>query len=841
MKRLFSFLVSGLVALSTWAIPAQPGTFTVRQSDGTVITLRMVGDEFCHYYINVDTGQKMLQDDNGNYYAISEAQLQTMETFGIQQRNFVNAQRMERLAAYQGEAPAVTGANGPARFPGRFNKGLKGERHGLVLLVNFSDVKFQDKSAEFYERFFNEEGFSDNNAIGSVHDYFKDQSYGIFQPKFDVIGPIELPQDMNYYGSNDPVYHNDKRAAEMLYHGVKIAKEEMGSALDFSKYDWDGDSEVDLVFVIYPGYAESYNAPSNTVWPHAYRMSWARQSLGADCNPLYYDKVKIDGYACAQELTGKSGTRKVGIGVACHEFSHCIGYPDFYDTSGGNSFGFNYFDIMETGSYSGPNGNCCDVPCGYSAYERWMAGWLTPTELAEGANVTDMPAIGDAPSAYIIYNEGNTNEYFLLENRRSERWHRYVSSSVSGSGLFVSHYDYDSKVWIDNGPNNDATHRRATYVPANRSYASTDAGAIRGAFFPGTTGATTLDDATYANFGMRLFNKHTNGTYFLNAPLTDIYQSANGLISFRFKDGTDTGERYSVTLEAGSGTCETTVWTQTRRGEVLELPSATVNLKDWHFLGWSTENVTTTETRPGGLLTDGAEYKPTQDVTLYAVYGYTDSTIEEGEDYVKSEEIVPGKQYVFANKGAKTTVALYAIDADVLTASAKASITGKTVSIDFEQNPPVISNPDESIVWLAKQKGNGFTLEHDGRYLSLTANGFALSSNPSTFTLHKTWGLSTTLNGTSYYVQSGKGAFSVQTGTGSSTARCFPYQKGGAGDMSTLFSTWPEGTPIDPSGITTLTTTTSSPTQTYDLQGRRIQSAAGAKGLRIEDGRRIIR
>ena len=59
-----------------------------------------------------------------------------------------------------------------------------------------------------------------------------------------------------------------------------------------------------------------------------------------------------------------------GIGTMCHEFSHCLGFPDYYDTDYSGGQGMESWDLMCSGSYNGDGYQ----PAGYTSYERWMAG-----------------------------------------------------------------------------------------------------------------------------------------------------------------------------------------------------------------------------------------------------------------------------------------------------------------------------------------------------------------------------------------------------------------------------------------------------------------------------------
>ena len=86
---------------------------------------------------------------------------------------------------------------------------------------------------------------------------------------------------------------------------------------------------------------------------------------------------------------------------------------------------------------------------------------------------------------------------------------------------------------------------------------------------------------------------------------------------------------YTITLDAGSGTCDDESLTETSGGAGVTLPTANppaaCATDGWTFAGWWTEEVSSTNTSPGELLTAGSNYKPTSNCTLYAVYSYTEA------------------------------------------------------------------------------------------------------------------------------------------------------------------------------------------------------------------------
>ena len=276
---------------------------------------------------------------------------------------------------------------------------------------------------------------------------------------------------MSYYGGND-TNGNDINPRALIEEGLMAADAEV----NYKDYDWDGDGEVEQVFVLYAGYGPNFGGNEDNIWPHESRLY--RET------PLKLDGVKLDTYACSCEMYGSAGNIIDGIGAACHEFSHCLGYPDFYDTSKGDNYGMGDWDIMAGGNYN----NMSRTPISYSSYERWMAGWLTPVEINSETQIEDMKPITEVPEAYILYNDKNRNEYYMLENRQLQGF----DAANSGHGLLVLHVDYDEGAWMGNTPN-ASTPERMTFIPADgrRDWRTED-----GDLFPGTSGNTALTDVT---------------------------------------------------------------------------------------------------------------------------------------------------------------------------------------------------------------------------------------------------------------------------------------------------------------------------------------------------------
>lgn len=544
-KRFLTLAAMFMLAASAFAVPAKRVKRQVQQPDGSVLTVMLRGDENFHY-TSTEDGQPLVQradgaycyatlDSNGkltasaqvahdvesrgaaelsflNYYT---AESQKVRSLGMERAKQRNARRMARLA----NRGVVDASGKPVRrvmagATGGEGIGVTGKRKGLVILVNFKDKKMQSKHTQAeWNDYFNKVGYNKYGNNGSVHDYFYAQSYGKLDLEFDVIGPVTVSKNMASYGAND-AQGNDIDPAGMIKEACELAyaKEKM----DMSQYDWDGDGAVDQVYVIYAGYGEAAGGDANTIWPH----EWDIQGGGYS---LVLGGQRIRTYACSSELNGGSGTYISGIGTACHEFSHCMGIPDFYDTAGGGCFGMDAWDLMDYGSYGGDGYE----PTGYNAYEKWVSGWIEPTILTEPCYIKNMKPLSDAPEACVVFNEANKNEYYIFENRQLKG----TDVALPNHGMLVIHVDYDQRVWFDNEVNNTSNHQRFTVVPADNKLTSET---VTGDTYPGTTKSTELTDTSKP--AATLFNANSDGRKFLGKPVTDITEK-DGLISFTFMGG----------------------------------------------------------------------------------------------------------------------------------------------------------------------------------------------------------------------------------------------------------------------------------------------------------------
>lgn len=527
MKKLYLTLSLLLATLTVSAIPAKPGlTKTITLTDGTRIEARLVGDEHCHYWLAAD-GRAYQQDGD----VCREADLQSLRQRAKARRQQSQQRRTARMAQRRAGTQSA----------------YVGDKRGLVILVNFKNKSFRTANNKtFFERMTNEEGFSTGRFKGSVADYFKAQSLGLFRLGFDVVGPVRVSQNYSYYGQNN-ADGNDMYPEKMVTEAVELAKPLVS---DWSVYDWDGDGEVDQVYFIYAGYGEAdyYDIDTNVIWPHEWNLEeMGRYGFGSGVIDVG-NGLTVNTYACGSELSADGQTS--GIGTMCHEFSHCLGYPDYYDIDYSGGQGMGQWDLMCAGADNGDGFQ----PAGYTSYERWTAGWAEPVVLEdEDVDVDHMPSLQSSGQSYIIYNKGHRDEFFLLENRQKDGW----DASLPGAGLLILHVDYNASVWAANAPNDNPSRQRMTWIPADNKY---DYQTYYGERYYTTEGMAN-DPFPYKQNNAfnktttpqaKFYNRNTDRTYFPASSVEQITLGSDKTVSFRFVADMDASEQPDTPLPSGA-------------------------------------------------------------------------------------------------------------------------------------------------------------------------------------------------------------------------------------------------------------------------------------------------
>ena len=499
-KRIVFLLFLAMTMLCVHAIPVRLGNWKKLQLvDGSFVQAQLKGDEYLHYWETAG-GVRYVPTDNDRYEVLSANELPNK--MRLRKAN----KRMVKL--HQARAAKQASI-------------YHGKKKGLIILAEFNDNYFADEHVpSVFSKVVNEIGYSEYPFKGSVKDYFLAQSNGAFELDFDVVGPVKLSRNSSYYAGKDGM----ERATDMIREATLLADD----LVNYADYDWDGDGEVEQIYVLYAGKGQHDGGGKNTVWPHEWSMEENYESK------IPVDGVFVNTYSCGCELDGEN--KLAGIGLLCHEYSHCMGIMDMYDTNDDGNFGMYNWDIMDYGCYNGDG----YLPCGYTSYEKWLCGWLTPIELTSDTTITDMQALSNGGDAYILYNDNHKDEYYLLENRQKKGW----DASLDGNGLLVIHVDYDELIWYNNVINTTGTFRRIDGYSQNFTndhqrltifHADNRAGigftdSASDPYPYGSRDSLTIHSVPAAT----VYNVNTDGTYNMNKGLKNIKRHADGTISFDF-------------------------------------------------------------------------------------------------------------------------------------------------------------------------------------------------------------------------------------------------------------------------------------------------------------------
>ena len=436
----------------------------------------------------------------------------------------------------------------------------------IVCLAEFSDTKYSivndvlpthvDTLAavrDSFEVFFiGSDGQHAGRNAHSVTEYFAAMSEGQFTPHFNIISGITLPNTQKYYSTSS----GSGRRSTFRDDVLKLLSPMIKSRID--DYDANKDGKVDGVIIVYPGYG-------NNVVTDGTNMHACCWPSGHSTGGVAYATELI-----APELYSNKNNDINSIGVYVHEMSHMLGLPDFYDAkSPMTASGMDYWSLMDYGEYWMDG----YIPTPYTAYERMFMGWRQPIELNEPVTITDMRSIGEGGDAYIIYNDANRDEYYILENLSSGwEWSKSICNSL-GNGLIVYHVDYSASAWSSTTVNNVDNHQRMTIVPANGHFELCNnfldditegskkwVSELRGHLYPlkynvssvieywgMTTGNDELTDSVRSAAdrvapAATLYNANTDGVKLMHKPITEIkYFNSDRTCSFKFMGGTPTG------------------------------------------------------------------------------------------------------------------------------------------------------------------------------------------------------------------------------------------------------------------------------------------------------------
>ena len=503
MKRSLPILFFLMLFISVMASagPVRNKSCVLVQPDGTSFKAVISGDEFFRIKMTAD-GCAVIQDENGWWcyagYDADGGKFSSGCKVGkaapsevLSRSRDIPYARLAQLAAdARRKAPVKEALQivEPTLTKSGEEPSAPALMRGIVIPAQFANMSFR-YTREDFDALLNADSYDRDGAVGSAKEYFNDQFGDSVDFVFDVADIVTLSKDLDYYGGNKSgksVTESDKAPEEMVMEACRLADEKV----DFSKYDQNGDGEVDNVFIFFAGGDEAEGAGDDCIWSHAW---YVKDGAGKN---LVLDGMVINRYACAAELiryieNGKEiKYRFASIGTFCHEFSHVLGLWDMYDTdyqgSGGESEALWWStSIMDGGSHN----NMGNTPPYYNALEREMTG-ISQAELIEKDGVYTLEPIHKGGKAYRL-NTDVENEFFLIECRAEESWDSYIG----GNGMLIYHVDMtDRPAGFSDlaGTQVSALRRwRTNEVNCNPAHQCTDliealpgAGDVRNVFFP---------------------------------------------------------------------------------------------------------------------------------------------------------------------------------------------------------------------------------------------------------------------------------------------------------------------------------------------------------------------
>lgn len=553
MKRIYAkALCAALLAVSAGntalAVPAFPKPVTVKQPDGTSITIRIRGDEHLHWTETTD-GYTLLKDGQG-YLAFAEKDksgnlvASSIRYFGSSadakakgispKLMFSAEQKREALAKplsrEYNKMPAALAAKAADKsqflIDGTFPS--TGKRKLLVLLVNYSDTQNR-YSRQAIQDMMTKENYG---GIGSLRDYYLEQSYGKLDLDITVSDWITLPKTKGTYGADG--------AATMIYDALS----QLTQTLDLKQFDNDGDGILDGLAVIHQGTGAEASQDASDIWSHS--------------SIIYgqtFNGVTVRRYTIEPEINYH--TQKLqNIGVIAHEFGHALGAPDFYDTDYTTSGEFNgtgIWDLLANGAWCGDYGS---RPTGINAWQKYQWGWTEPTLLDESATISDMPSATDEPVAYRM-ETGTPGEYFIMENRQNTKG---FDASLPGHGLIVYHVNENlikSKIYTNDI---NAAYPQGIYTVCSDAGVEPDAqptsyGNVNSQYapFPGAAGHTEFSDNTLPSAK----SLEGRASYRELTDITDV----NGKVSFKYTHLSEPIKPIELAATTADGKVNLT-WTQ---------------------------------------------------------------------------------------------------------------------------------------------------------------------------------------------------------------------------------------------------------------------------------------
>lgn len=419
IRSAITILLIGTLIQFAQAAPYRGDQFVFKQPDGSLIKVKVWGDEY-YQRIESEDGYTLTKEADGwFYYAILSEDHQKLISTGVKFTGTDIAVARKNAGANASKLPTEKGlelntqairkerAKSTAKYgqkssslrtsgvPSQDFIQLSGNVKGLALLIDFPDEPATIPAATM-ANLFNQNGFNGFGNNGSIRDYFYEVSGGKLNYTNQVLGYYRSTKPKSYY-----MDVNNHNVQELLHEVLEWAD----TQLDFSSLtNYDG--EILAINFMYTGYA-----PWKTgIWPHKGGVDFSADGV----------------YTGVYQITNIDASPT--IATLCHENGHMLfHWPDLYDTDY-HSYGLGDYCLM---AYQGSATN----PVYPNAYLRKSVGWETPVSL--NGQTGSVAVNANALTSYVYTNPNNSDELFVIEARTKTGRH----ASLRDEGLVIWHVD----------------------------------------------------------------------------------------------------------------------------------------------------------------------------------------------------------------------------------------------------------------------------------------------------------------------------------------------------------------------------------------------------------------
>ena len=282
---------------------------------------------------------------------------------------------------------------------------------------------------------------------GTLNDYYKYISNGEF---------YWIPVEETSGTENDGVItvtinakHPGAEDADGLYDSGerRLAMEAADQYVDFSKYDKDGNGDLDFtelsVVYIYGGNEISYGASATTQYVYNTHAHVSRAHFGGlTCDGVGVWSKGAQSYVRMGEYRGGLNDPWARMGKLAHELGHVLGAKDLYIDSKSWIGGCGELSLMGGGS-GGKNGNF-SAPTVLDPYYKVLYGFAKEEIASSAKTEYTLYSHESTEGAFnvIRVNTLNPKEYYLIENR-SHASDGYDNNTLNGDmqGILIWHID----------------------------------------------------------------------------------------------------------------------------------------------------------------------------------------------------------------------------------------------------------------------------------------------------------------------------------------------------------------------------------------------------------------